>query len=58
MQKTMFQNGLNKFLCKNTVLWTYVVSDLKGVGVVETFFEKELKKIKQRMKKSLELKKY
>ena len=54
----MFQNGLNKFLCKNTVPWTYVVSDLKGVGVVETFFEKELKKIKQRMKKSLELKKY
>ena len=54
----MFQNGLNKFLCKNTVSWTYVVSNLKGVGVVETFLEKELKKIKQRMKKSLELEKY
>ena len=52
----MFQNGLNKFLCKNTVSWTYVVSDLKGV--VEMFLEKELKKVKQRMKKSLELKKY
>ena len=27
---------------KNTVLWTYVISDLKGKEIVGTFFEKEL----------------
>ena len=35
---------------KNTVSWTYVISDLKGEEIVERFYEKELKK-------SLELKK-
>ena len=29
---------------KNTVLWTYVTSDLKGEGIVGTFYEKELPK--------------
>ena len=27
---------------KNTMLWTYVISDLSGGQVVETFYEKEL----------------
>ena len=39
---------------KNTMPWTYVVSDLKGEGTVGTFYEKELQK---EIKKSLELKK-
>ena len=29
---------------KNTVQWTYVISDLKGVETVGTFYEKELQK--------------
>ena len=29
---------------KNTVPWTYVVSDLKGEEIVGTFYEKELQK--------------
>ena len=29
---------------KNTVPWTYVISDLKGEGIVRTFYEKELQK--------------
>ena len=38
---------------KNTVLWTYVISDLRGEEIVGTlFFEKELQK---QIKKSLEL---
>ena len=39
---------------KNTVLWTYVISDLKEEENVGAFYEKELQKI---IKKSLELKK-
>ena len=27
---------------KNTVLWTYVISDLNGEEIVKTFYEKEL----------------
>ena len=38
---------------KKTVLWTYVISDLKGEEIAGTFYEIELQKIK----KSLELKK-
>ena len=38
---------------KNTVLWTYVISDLKGEEIGGTFYEKELQK---QIKKSLELK--
>ena len=38
---------------KNTVPWTYVISDLKGEEIVGTFYEKELqKKIKNKIKKS------
>ena len=33
---------------KNTVPWTYVVSDLKGEGTVGTFYEKELQKKNQK----------
>ena len=29
---------------KNTVQWTYVISDLKGVETVGKFYEKELQK--------------
>ena len=39
---------------KNTVPWTYVISDLNGEEIVETFYKKELQKTNR---KSLELKK-
>ena len=39
---------------KNTVPWTYVISNLNGEELVETFYEKELQK---QIKKSLKLKK-
>ena len=39
---------------KNTVPWTYVISDLKGEEIVGTFFEKNCTEL---MKKRLELKK-
>ena len=29
---------------KNTVLWTYIISDFKGGKIVGTFYEKELQK--------------
>ena len=41
LQKSMFQIGLKKFLwlekVKNIVAWTYVISDLNGQEIVETF---------------------
>ena len=33
---------------KNTMLWTYVISDLKGKKAVGTFYEKELQKTNQK----------
>ena len=30
---------------KNTVPWTYVISDLNGEEIIGTFYEKELKKL-------------
>ena len=33
---------------KNTVPWTYVISDLKVEETVETFYEKELQKTNQK----------
>ena len=33
---------------KNTVPWTYVISDLKVEEIVETFYEKELQKTNQK----------
>ena len=32
---------------KNTVPWTYVISDLNGEKIAESFYEKELQKISQ-----------
>ena len=32
---------------KNTVLWTYVINDLKGKVIIGTFYEKELQKANQ-----------
>ena len=32
---------------KNTVLWTYVIDDLNGEGIIGTFYEKELQKTNQ-----------
>ena len=29
---------------KNTLLWTYVINDLNGEEIIETFYEKELQK--------------
>ena len=39
---------------KNTVPWTYVITDLKGEEIVGTFYENELQ---NQIKKNLELKK-
>ena len=39
---------------KNTVPWTYVISDLKGKEIVGIFYKKELQK---QIKQSLDLKK-
>ena len=36
---------------KNTAPWTYVINDLNGEEIFETFYEKELQKI---IKKNLE----
>ena len=33
---------------KKTAPWTYVISDLKGKEIVETFYEKELQKTNQK----------
>ena len=33
---------------KNTVLWTYVVNDLNGEEIIETFYDKELQKTNQK----------
>ena len=33
---------------KNTVLWTYVISNLKGKEIIGTFYEKESQKTKQK----------
>ena len=34
---------------KNIVMWTYVISDLKGKEIVGTFYEKELQKANQKV---------
>ena len=33
---------------KNTVPWTYVISDLKGEEIIGMFYEKELQKTNQK----------
>ena len=51
LQKAMLQSSklaLRSFFIikvKNTVLWTYVIRDLKGEELAGTFYEKELQKI-------------
>ena len=32
---------------KNTVPWTYIINDLNGGEIIETFYEKELQKTNQ-----------
>ena len=48
----MFQVGLKNFFViknvKNTVPWTYVISDLKGEEIIRTFYEKVLQKTNQK----------
>ena len=48
----MFQVGLKNFFViknvKNTVPWTYVISDFKGEEIIRTFYEKELQKTNQK----------
>ena len=48
----MFQVGLKNFFViknvKNTVPWTYVISDLKVEEIIRTFYEKELQKTNQK----------
>ena len=47
----MFQIGLKRFSClkelKNTVPWTYVISNLNGDEIVRTFHEKEFARTNQ-----------
>ena len=33
---------------KSTVPWTYVINDLNGEEIIETFYEKDLRKINQK----------
>ena len=51
MLKDTHQIGLKKFFVikkvKNTVLWTYVINDLKDNEIIGTFYEKELQKTNQ-----------
>ena len=46
----MFQSVREKFSSKikNTVLWTYGLSDLKGEEIFGKFYENELQKTNQR----------
>ena len=51
LQKDMFQIGLKKFVIKkvkNSVLWTYAISDLNREEAVATFYERELQKTNQK----------
>ena len=50
--KDMLLTGVKRFLLskkiKNTVPWTYAISDLNGEEIVGSFYEKELKKTNQK----------
>ena len=52
LQKAMFQNWSKEVFVikkvKNTVLWTYVVSDFNGEEIVGTFYKKESQKTNQK----------
>ena len=39
---------LSKKKIKNTVPWTYVISDLNGEEIIGSFYEKELQKTNQK----------
>ena len=43
---------------RNTVPWTYVINDLNGEEIIETFYEKELQKYQKefRIKKFIKIK--
>ena len=45
--KSIFAKAHTPKEIKNTVTWTYVINDINGVGIIETFYEKELQKIDQ-----------
>ena len=34
--------------CDYKILWTYIISDLKGKEIIETFYEKVLQKTNQK----------
>ena len=50
--KDMLLTGVKEFLLqkktKNTVAWTYVISDLNGEEIIGSFYEKELQKTNQK----------
>ena len=52
LQKAMFQIDYEEVFVikkvKNTVPWTYAISDLKREEIVGTFFKKELQKTNQK----------
>ena len=49
MFQTVLKNLKLKFSkAKNTVPWTYVISDFNGEEIVGTFYETELQKTKQK----------
>ena len=50
--KDMLLIGVKRFLSlrksKNTVAWTYVISDLNGEEIIASFYENELQKTNQK----------
>ena len=44
----MVCRGFNDHQIKNTVPWTYIISDLNGREIVGTFYEKELPKTNEK----------
>ena len=46
--KTFLKKFLILLKVKNTVLWTYGISDLNGEEIVVAFYEKELQNTKQK----------
>ena len=48
MQKETLRTGQKKFIrIKDTVPWTYVISDLNGEPITGSFYEKRLQKTSQ-----------
>ena len=44
---SVHNEGISVAAKRNIVLWTYVISDLKGEEIVGTFYEKELQETNQ-----------